>query len=76
MFDDVPVFSQMATYLVSDSLETGEPFSTGEVHNSYRAILDQNPPLSMGSTIPECDYCSRDLLMECEHLDICWLPTL
>lgn len=75
-FDGIPIFSQMATYLVSDSLDTGETFSKGELHDSYRSIMDLNPPIQTEPSIPECEYCSRDLLLDCEFMEICWLPSL
>ncbi|MGA1872093.1 MAG: hypothetical protein ACMUHY_00340 [Thermoplasmatota archaeon] len=74
MFEGVPVFSEMATYLVRDSLDSGETFTRGKLHDDYRAILDENPPLPLDSAVPVCDFCSRDLVLTCEHLELCWLP--
>ena len=76
MFEGAPTFSEMATYSYRDSVETGESFTTGELINSYRTILEENPPIPTEGTVPECQLCSPELLLEYDHIDLCWMPVV
>lgn len=76
IFEGVPLFSEMAIYSFRDSVDTGDTFTKGKLLESYRTILENNPPTQDEVSAPECDLCSRDLLMNCDHIDLCWLPAV
>jgi hypothetical protein len=76
MFEGIPIFSEMAYYSFRDAMESGDTFTRGELLDSYRTILEENPPVPNEASIPDCDLCSRDLLMNCDHVDLCWLPSV
>lgn len=75
-FEGVPVFSEMAYYSFRDSVDTGDSLTKGKLLDSYRMILENNPPDQSLASIPDCDLCSRDMLLECDHINLCWLPSV
>jgi hypothetical protein len=76
IFEGAPIFAEMAYYSFRDAMDTGDTFTKGELLDSYRTILEENPPTSSESSVPDCDLCSRDLLINCENTDLCWLPSV